>query len=391
MRMPVTLLPLLVLIPPLAGTERPTTPLAIRAALTDTIDLSRYRADLLRRTRDGSWWWTSNEAYREQDGEGSAEAYGMRFWLAPGAISAIGCLWSIHDGGLVEIAWHFQQGWDGTRGRPFVYQAHTSGTGSGFGYVGELTRKGGILDQDFWWTDGTTSRTRHDERWIDDDTRVGASLTWREGEWVPNRSYTWERRRGGNVPCGPSNETRGEGEGATASSSEVDGDPRLYGFDPFIGSWDAPEALVEANPSSADFYARSWSWGPHGTVVKLGETVHKEDPRRTVFEGQAFWHPVRDRVEFTGYNARMLFFFEGYYEFEPGALTRVYRVHYPPDFVHNTFPELTDRVREFRRELRLIAPDVLEQRTFMRVDGEWTPWPTRNAVPVRVRRAEVGL
>ncbi len=352
-------------------------------ATAQPVGLERYREDLERRTRDGSWWWTSNEAYRDQDGAGAPEAYGMRLWTAPGGISATGCLWSIRDGQPAGVAWHFQQGWDGSQGRPFVYQAHSSGTGTGFGYVGALGDDTGTVEQDFWWTDGTTSQSRHEDSWINEDTRAGASLAWRDGAWEPNRTYTWERRRGGTVPCGPVGDDQGDG----ATSGEPDRDPRLSGFDPFIGMWDAPEALLERNPSLAEYFARSWSWGPHGTIVRLGESVHKEDPNRTVFEGIAYWHPSHERVEFTGYNARMYFAFEGHYVFGPDALTRIYTVHYPSDFEHPTYPEVTGPVREFRGELRLVEPDLLEQRTFMRIDGEWVPWPTREGGVVRVRRA----
>ncbi len=165
--------------------------------------LDDYRAHLQRMTRDGSWWWASNADYREADGEGGPDAYGVRFWPDPGGLSATGCLWSIADGAASAVFWTFHEGWDAAAGRAFVYQSHTSGAGAGLGHrlapVGDTL----VMEQDFRWSDGSTPRVRHEETWPDEDTHIGASLTWTDGRWAPSRSYTWERRRGGDVPCGP--------------------------------------------------------------------------------------------------------------------------------------------------------------------------------------------
>lgn len=165
--------------------------------------LEDYRAHLARMTRDGSWWWASNAAYREADGAGAAHAFGVRFWPDPGGVSATGCLWSIVDEAPAAVFWTFHEGWDAAAGRAFVYQSHTSGAGAGMGY--RLAPAGDtlVLEQDFRWSDGSTPRVRHEETWPDEDTHVGASLTWTDGRWTPSRSYTWERRRGGDLPCGP--------------------------------------------------------------------------------------------------------------------------------------------------------------------------------------------
>lgn len=164
--------------------------------------LEEYRAHLARMTRDGSWWWASNADYRAADGEGAADAYGVRFRPDPGGLSATGCLWSIVDGAPAGVAWTFHEGWDPAAGRVFVYQSHTSGAGAGMGH--RLTGDDGrpVLDQEFRWSDGSTQRVRHEDSWPDDDTHVGATFTWTGDAWTPGRSYTWERRTGGDVPCG---------------------------------------------------------------------------------------------------------------------------------------------------------------------------------------------
>lgn len=165
--------------------------------------LADYRWHLERMTRDGSWWWASNAEYRAADGPGAPEAYGVRVWADPGGLSGGGCLWSLTEGSPPVVAWTFHEGWDPVAGRPFFYQSHASGAGAGMGHrlapLGDTL----VMEQDFRWSDGSTQRVRHEETWPDDDTHVGASLTWSDGAWVPNRSYRWERRTGGDVPCGP--------------------------------------------------------------------------------------------------------------------------------------------------------------------------------------------
>ena len=95
--------------------------------------LEAYRNELASLASEGSWWRASNASYTEQDGN-AADAYGTRFWLDPGGLSAGGCLWSIREGEPVAVHWTFHQGWDFSRGQPFYYQAHTSGTGTGMGW-----------------------------------------------------------------------------------------------------------------------------------------------------------------------------------------------------------------------------------------------------------------
>lgn len=355
------------------------------APATTEQNLEAYRAEAEALSRDGSWWYASNEDYMEADGQEAAQAYGIRHWIQPGGLSRGGCLWSIRDGEPPTVAWWFYTAWDVVESRPFVYQAHASGQGTGLGFGKEVDGDATIIDQELAWLGepGTVNTVRHRERWLDDDTRVSESFNRVDDGWVPRRTYTWERRTDGPVPCGP--------ESATPDTSRSSAqDPHLAGFERFIGRWAFPDEFLEANPGAADHWVRTWEWGSAGAVVWLGETVHKSDPNRTVFEGFAYWHPVRDRVEFVGYNLQLHFFLEGHYErLGPDGLTRVYTVHYPSDFEHDTYPEVTGQVREYRSERRFIEPDVLESRTFMRIEGEWIPWPTPDAAPFRVVRSQV--
>lgn len=165
-------------------------------------ELEAYRSDLEYSTRDGSWWWTSNVEQARSANE--PEAFGMRTWNDAGGISASGCLWTIRDGRPDAVVWIFHQGWDGVEKRPFFYQSHATGQGTGMGRL--TAREGDTTEmvQDFWWSNGAHQRTKHRSTRLDEDTYVGESLTWTDGQWRADRTYTWERRPTTSpLPCGP--------------------------------------------------------------------------------------------------------------------------------------------------------------------------------------------
>ena len=166
-------------------------------------DLAAYLADLDYDAREGTWWWTSNAQQARSANE--PEAFGLRTWIDPGGISATGCLWTIRGGRPDAVIWTFHQGWDGVEGRPFFYQSHATGLGTGMGHL--IAREGDVTEmvQEFWWSNGAQQRTKHRTRRIDDDTYVGESMAWADGDWQADRTYTWERRPAPeSLPCGPS-------------------------------------------------------------------------------------------------------------------------------------------------------------------------------------------
>jgi len=165
-------------------------------------ELAAYRSDLQYSTRDGTWWWTSNAGQARSGGE--PDAFGMRTWMDPGGISATGCLWTIKEGRREAIIWIFHQGWDGAEGEPFFYQSHATGLGTGMGHQTARESDTTEMVQEFWWSNGVHQRTKHRTRKLDDDTYVGESLAWTDGEWRADRTYTWQRRPASTpLPCGP--------------------------------------------------------------------------------------------------------------------------------------------------------------------------------------------
>lgn len=163
--------------------------------------LAAFRADLERLARDGSWWWASNEG--KESRPDAPDAYGVRYWIEPGGVSASGCLWSIAGGAVAAVHWRFFQAWDAAEGKPFFYQSHTSGTLTGMGYLTSRDGLESVIEQRFVGPDGNLGRIRHRSTWPGEDTHVTESASWSDGEWTPQRSDTWERRTTDAAPCGP--------------------------------------------------------------------------------------------------------------------------------------------------------------------------------------------
>jgi hypothetical protein len=164
------------------------------------LDLDTYKAELSRLSGSGGWWLASNAEHAASDG--GIDAYGVRHWIELGGMSAGGCLWSIRDGNAADVIWNFQQGWDGARGAPYYYQTHVSG-GTGMGAVTSASEDATVVEQEFWWPDGTRQRTRHTSRWLDRETHETRSATWTAGKWSPGRAYTWKLQPPDQAPCGP--------------------------------------------------------------------------------------------------------------------------------------------------------------------------------------------
>jgi len=149
-------------------------------------------------TRDGTMWWTSNAQYQQEDG--GIDSYATRFEMLPGGLAARGCLWGEANGSTVGPFWEFFMAWDVREGKGLVYQIAPSGV-SGIGYWWIEEDGVEMADQTYRNPDGTTNRVGHRSRVIDDDTNEGGSLNWTNGEWVPQRTYRWERRPGAGAPC----------------------------------------------------------------------------------------------------------------------------------------------------------------------------------------------
>lgn len=156
-------------------------------------------------------------------------------------------------------------------------------------------------------------------------------------------------------------------------------------FAPFIGAW----MPVDPRFRNAEFYGELYEWGPRGGLVRLYEFAHRANRQRGVFEGIIYWHPIRNRFEFFGYNAPQSFSFEGVYEVEGRVMTRQMTVSYPEGFTDSAYPEVEGNQRTYREVRTLTADDRMELVIHMRVGDEWRRWPSGEAAPVVLERVEV--
>ncbi len=146
---------------------------------------------------DGAWM-ASNAEYRDEDG--GIQTFGLALDLVPGGLAAVGCLWGEIDGEVIGVFWQFFQAWDPVAGKGLVYQSSPAGAIA----IGHLDPRPDVqpeLIQTMFAPDGSSVEVAHHERWTDADTRVGGSLGWDDGEWVPQRTYTWVRERNRATPC----------------------------------------------------------------------------------------------------------------------------------------------------------------------------------------------
>lgn len=154
--------------------------------------LAAWRANLELLTRDGTIWWTSNEAHAAEDG--GIEAYAMRYEPIGPGLAVRGCMWGERGEEIVGPFWEFFLGWDPVAGDGGIaYQASPGGI-VGNGSLVALPGGRSVMDQTFRNPDGTTFRVRHEAEHPDDDTHVTRSFDLVGETWEARRSYTWKRR-----------------------------------------------------------------------------------------------------------------------------------------------------------------------------------------------------
>lgn len=155
--------------------------------------LEQWKAGLVELTRDGGTWRTSNSMYVAEDG--GIEAYGMRYRLELGDVSATGCLWGERAGEVTAVYWHFFQGWDPVDGRPLVYQSGPNGA-VGVGRETAPDEK----EQTFMAPGTAATRVRHLSS-TRGDTLVTRSFDGTDEGWTARRTYAWIRSSPDRAPC----------------------------------------------------------------------------------------------------------------------------------------------------------------------------------------------
>lgn len=139
-------------------------------------------------TRDGGRWIASNANYQSEDEP--FDAYGL-VWEKGYAHSMTGRLFGVKDGKETGDFWRFRQYWHPGEQRVVLMQF---GLGGAMG-VGPVTRDADstMIEQYFYSPGGGKTLTGHRSRNPDADTHITESFNIVDGDWRPDRNYTWTR------------------------------------------------------------------------------------------------------------------------------------------------------------------------------------------------------
>lgn len=167
----------LALIPAVTGIAEPPEP---PAWFTDHI---RFMA--------GGTWLTDNEPYMGDD-EPSV-TYGTEWTLGIGDSHLRGRLFGVGADGGQTVFWEYQVFWHPGERTAMMLQF---GAGGAIG-IGPLWRqKDGTIrsEMTFHYPGGVTMRIAHDLVESPPGTHITRSFHWNDGEWKPQRTYSWERQ-----------------------------------------------------------------------------------------------------------------------------------------------------------------------------------------------------
>ncbi|MGB5447547.1 MAG: hypothetical protein WBM80_01345 [Woeseiaceae bacterium] len=134
-------------------------------------------------------WVTDNSEYKSE--QEPYDAYGTEWLSSFDGTTMTGRLFGIKDNKETENFWEFRQYWHPERKEAVLEQFGWGGTIG----IGTISHKGDSTraDQTFYAVDGTAFRSGHESSFPDPETYVTRSFLIDDGEWHPNRSYTWRR------------------------------------------------------------------------------------------------------------------------------------------------------------------------------------------------------
>ncbi len=154
-------------------------------------------------TQPGVWWVTDNAVYR-----GPNEPfvrYATHWTTEDDGWTVAGRLVAVDTAGNVLPMWSYRMFWHPGEGQGYLMQTSSWGAyATGPMRLDSTAASRTILnDQDSWQPGGAAARSRHRSWFADADTHLTESFTWRDGAWVPHRTYRWVRQSFDPAP-GPS-------------------------------------------------------------------------------------------------------------------------------------------------------------------------------------------
>ncbi|MEM7281267.1 MAG: hypothetical protein AAF438_06540 [Pseudomonadota bacterium] len=142
-------------------------------------------------TAHGGRWVADNQEYQSENEP--YEAY-VTVWTAnAGGYTMHGRLFGIRSGQETPDFWQYRQYWHPGE-RRVVLEQFGWGVTVGIGRVwqeGDSTHS----SQTFYRPGSPPRQEGHKTQYIDEDTKTTESFSIEEGQWLPQRNYTWHRDR----------------------------------------------------------------------------------------------------------------------------------------------------------------------------------------------------
>lgn len=153
-------------------------------------------------------------------------------------------------------------------------------------------------------------------------------------------------------------------------------------FEPFKGTWFAPDSVIAKNPQMQGKGIFNFEIDKQGLCVKVLEgfsLVNKDDRE---FEALVVKNALSGHFEFIGTSSRMFFFQGQYKDISAKGFTREYTVSYP---MESEMAKNFGQVLSFREVFRVRNPNVMafDIEYYNKKSMKWEPWSDREFVIVR--------
>jgi len=145
-------------------------------------------------------------------------------------------------------------------------------------------------------------------------------------------------------------------------------------FEPLIGTWQAPDSILEKIPQMKGRAVFKFEFDKAHSHIKILEDYSLTDKDDYEFSGMLILNPVTSKFEFFGVNAKRNFLFKGYFSnVTEGGFTREYDVYYPPDsYMAQNFGQIIS----FREEFVFEEKDKIsfQIKYYNRKSKQWEMW-----------------
>lgn len=135
-------------------------------------------------------WVADNSAYLSE--QETDDAYAITWTWGEGNKNIEGELYGMNKGKKTTAYWLFFQYWDPVEEQLRLVQVSPERV-IGKGFIERIDATHTKLQQTFTMPDGQSYQTGHTTQ-ITGNSEITVSYTIKEGEWIPDRRYTWNKQ-----------------------------------------------------------------------------------------------------------------------------------------------------------------------------------------------------